>query len=335
MIGEVLRALGDFMADAGSDLHAALSDPWTLATICVVLATCLAVFAFSAAARKHHLPKPDRFYTLLAALGIAALAGASFHWTWLLPGVVLVLIGLLSMYGREFVEAFLGTRRVAASWSMHPWIAALTNPRNSYVIGLLCIALGIALLGGGLVLWLTALIFAVNILRRLVPREIRAWKSGDSKKYSPVFWQFPTTGVIAVVLFVGVVTGVLLDRTFLWIDSSPQTSQGPLVLQALIAVEVGVLTLGLAAIGLAIQLRASSFSAEIATSQLHRYRLAGVFLIVAASLVATVLTLGQWDASIRKIDGLIPSLVVHLSLLALVAMIIVTAGAIPELVELR
>lgn len=324
---ELLSAFGDFAERSGENL----SDPWS-AGVFVAFVILTAVLTWLS--RLDALLRQPKVRIAVLALAIATLGGATFRWTLFLPGVWLVGVGITSLWGREIDARFIAPRRVARIWLPH-WIARLGNTRNSIDLGLLCIVIGLAIVGGGLLHAVTALLVILPQLWRLGRREVRLLRSGEaSTLFSPI-WDLSVGAVVLLGLALAGATGGLLDRHFSWIDVSSSSTQGPLVLQALLAIEVAIASLSAAAIGLAIQLRSTSFGTDIAFAQLRRNRLLAAFSPLIVMIVATIAVLGQWNDAREPLDGLVPSLVVHGALLASAWVVFESISTVIELTRVR
>lgn len=327
--------VGAAFTEAAHWLEDVLSDPWTAGVFAtyIALASTLALLSRRATAVRRR--SGLRVATVVLALAIATFGGATFRWSFFLPGVWLVGVGTLSLWGSEINERFILPRRVAHIHLMPQWIIGPTNTRNSSDLGFLCIAIGLAMAGGGTLHAVAALLAILPVLRRVARYETALRKSGDASKYTPPIWGWSVSAVILGGLFAAAATGALLDRHYSWIDVSSPSSEGPLVLQALLAIEIGIASLSAAAIGLAVQLRSSSFGSDIAFSQLRRNQLVVSFGSHLLVIVATVYVLGHWNGAKDPFEGLFPSLVVHSALLTSAWVVVEAAWAVLDLARVR
>lgn len=336
---------GGWLVDRGSDLRAAftemsewigenLADPWT--------ASVLGMFLFFAATlawlTRPGTPRQQRagskLMIPLLALMIATFGGGTLRWSLALPGTWLAGVGVLTIWGGEINERLIAQRRVARIWLPH-WTTIFTNTRNSANLGLLSVVLGLAMVAGGAFHAVSLLLVSLPILRRVTRSEVRLLKSGEASNFSPAIWSSSVSVVVLAGLAFAVLTGLLVDRHFSWIDVSSPSSEGPLVLQALLAVEVGVASLSAAAIGLAVQLRSSAFGSDIAFSQLSRNRLVASFVILLTTTVATIFVLGNWNDLKGPLSGLLPSLVVQAALAAAAWVVFEATTTVMNLASVR
>ena len=321
-------------AQAARWIGEGLTDPWTAGVFgtYIALATVLALLSRSAARLRQR--SGLRVATAVLALAIASFGGATFRWSLFLPGVWLVGVGILSLWGSEINERFIAPRRIARIWLVPRWIVGPTNTRNSNDLGFLCIVIGLGIVGGGILHAVAASLVILPVLRRVARSEIALLTSGEASKFTPPVWDLSVSAIVFLGIVLTIATGALLDRHYSWIDvSSP--SQGPLVLQALLAVEVGIASLAAAVVGLAVQLRSSSFGADIAFSQLRRDRLIASFGSVLSVIVATVVVLGHWNGAKEPFDGLFPSLVVLGALLTSAWVVLEATLAVRDLARVR
>jgi len=338
---DVVDLLKDGASEAGAALAQAarwvgegLTDPWTAGVFGTYLAIAAVLALLSRSAARLRQRSGLRVATAVLALTVATLGGATLRWTLFLPGVWLVGVGILSLWGGEINERFIAPRRVARIWLVPQWIVGPTATRNSNELGFLCIVIGLGMIGGGILHAVVILLAILAALRRVARREIALLKSGEASKYAPPIWPLSVSVIVFSGILLAISIGALLDRHYSWIDVSPP-SQGPLVLQALLAVELGIASLSAAAVGVAVQLRSSSFGADIAFSQLRQNRLVASFVSLLVVMIATVWVLGHWNGALEPFDGLFPSLVVHGALLTSGWVVLEAVSAVFDLARVQ
>src|SRR5439155_11356527 len=135
----------DWLEDAASALASAseetaesfqdnLSDVWTAGVFVTYLALAAALAVLSRRESPPRLRLGSEVATAVAALALATLGGATFRWTFALPGLWLVIVGALSLWGGEIHERFIAQRRVARIW-LPSWIIGPTGTRNAVEVG--------------------------------------------------------------------------------------------------------------------------------------------------------------------------------------------------------
>jgi hypothetical protein len=111
--------------------------------------------------------------------------------------------------------------------------------------------------------------------------------------FSPV-WRLPTAAALVGGLLYLLLLGLVADQSVNLVDTSPG-SQTPQLLQAALGAEGAIGALALAVLGIAIQIRASSFGADLAI-RLHSWSgLAALAVGLVVSIVLTALVLGNWN----------------------------------------
>ena len=291
----VVSGLERFTSEPGDWLQ--LQDGRTLTKALAVL-FFLCVSAFYSwrgllAKKASSVPRKRIALTSLLLGGLSVLAIANGPAT-LLAGAYLVAVGLLMTELLDMRGEFRERRGDSLSSYAPSPLFTLTVPRSHELLGALLVVVGLTLIGATFAHWVVGLASASMLASLIIMKEFSLWRSGDRRKMAPFSWSFPTSiALISGVLYL-VLLGLVMDEDFLLVDTGLQ-SQTPLLLQAALGAQGAIWALSLAAIGLVIQLRASSFGTDVAT-QLYNWR--GLVLLagcLGCSLVFTALVLGNWS----------------------------------------
>lgn len=173
------------------------------------------------------------------------------------------------------------------------------------------------------------------ILRRVSRSELHLFRSGRAREYAGPLWPLRVSTFILLIAALAAWTGAVVDGYFSWIDVSSSPTEGPLVIQALLGAEIAIVSLSATAVGLTVQLRSTSFGADIALAHLHPRRLIGAFFCSVAIIVLAIYVLGQWNGVSEPVSGLYPSLLVHGALFTTGWLVYEAASAVFDLTRVH
>jgi hypothetical protein len=263
-------------------------------TALVLAFLLLAVIPISLTPRPSHQPAAKTVFFASVSFALVSALDFGFHAASVLTGLFGLGLGCLIKYGNDLRHRILEPQWHFTTIMPPPAFSFLIDNRNREFLGSILIVLGMALIGSTFVHWWVGLAFLSILTSGLLLREVDIRRSGQTKRMADPWWSFSTSiGLVACFVFLALI-GFTIERHVRLLDTE-QSSQTPMVLQALLGAQGGVAALAVAVLALVVQLRATSFGADLAL-RLQDWRgliLVGLTAIAAISL--TTLVLGNWN----------------------------------------
>lgn len=254
-------------------------------------------------------------------------------WFGALTGGALILAGLVTAWGWAINDRVLRRLRTHRLYAPPEAIRALTRPRHSGRIGRVLIALGVAFVAASsshTAIFL-AFLLADGLIAAREERRLRV--SGEHTKMVGPFWNVETSVYFLVIVLVVASIGSVLDGSLTWVEPGWTIEQSAPLLQALLATTIAVAALCGTVTGIALQIRSTAFGVEIALAVLPRWRLAAVVPLVSVAALLTAMLLGRWSTLHNELGALLPSISVHLSILAILYVLWVTLKSVSSLMR--
>ena len=278
-----------------------------------------------------------RVLPLLAAAALVPFVPPHPSWAGVASGLIFLVVGVAAMWGDDIARwAYWYGRPNGTHARLEAAARPMARPRNARHMGRALVAISVGLAG-----WTTeyAAISAAFVVAAAVQvaADERRWRlAGRHRSLVEPFWSVRGTLSFTTVAGAAFATGATMDGDWVWISAGGYGQDGgALLLQALLAALLGLFAIGAAAIGVALQLRASHFGMAVAWALLPTRRIFAVLMTVVAVALATLWMLGRWGDLHSESGSLLSSVAVQLSIVAAGATAWATATVLWALVRDR